>query len=369
MLHTRLADPDAQLGDSEEAVRPRRAALPVLDRLEADDDAVQTALAARRLRDRRSGGSTRPKAWIAEIDAHRRRRDRLRWALACRAARAELALARGTGRRGPAPLPGAPSASLAALQLPGDGRADRAGAVGPVRRERRRRRRSPSTATDADAARGRPLFAALLAKAPCACSTRDRPLLDYPVAGLVLLRARRLGPAARGGAAPDDAVQLLVLAERFGYNRFIPTMAWERTAPRAEGARPGGSPRPARRAYGDRRGPEPARRGPRPRRAARCRELHLARVGAHRQRREDRDDRGAAEQRPADLGGDAAVGHRSRTAVTTWETGLTFTNVCSQPGIVSAGHERVGQERQREQDHHRDALDGLRRCARSCRTR
>ena len=34
-------------------------------------------------------------------------------------------------------------------------------------------------------------------------------------------------------------MRLLVLAERFAYNRTIPTMAWERVAPRAEELAPG----------------------------------------------------------------------------------------------------------------------------------
>ena len=40
-------------------------------------------------------------------------------------------------------------------------------------------------------------------------------------------------------ATADDAVRLLALADRFAYNRTIPTMAWERIAPRAEEAAPG----------------------------------------------------------------------------------------------------------------------------------
>jgi hypothetical protein len=43
----------------------------------------------------------------------------------------------------------------------------------------------------------------------------------------------------RDALPADHAVQLLVLAERFAYNRTIPTMAWERIAPRAEERAPG----------------------------------------------------------------------------------------------------------------------------------
>ena len=66
----------------------------------------------------------------------------------------------------------------------------------------------------------------------------------------------------------DDAVRLLVLAERFAYNRRIPTMAWERIAPRAEAAAPG-LIAAARAEYGDRRPPDLLRRGTTRGRAAR----------------------------------------------------------------------------------------------------
>ena len=65
--------------------------------------------------------------------------------------------------------------------------------------------------------------------------------------------------------------------------------------------------------------------------------LHLARVGAHRERREDRDD----EAHPSSAQPTSPVtpppSSIVRTAVTTWLTGLNLTNVCSQPGRVSAG--------------------------------
>jgi predicted ATPase/DNA-binding SARP family transcriptional activator len=62
--------------------------------------------------------------------------------------------------------------------------------------------------------------------------------LDYPVAGLVLFALGTWG-LLRGAAPAGDAIRLLVLAERFGYNRSVPTMMWERIAPRAEESAPG----------------------------------------------------------------------------------------------------------------------------------
>jgi hypothetical protein len=43
----------------------------------------------------------------------------------------------------------------------------------------------------------------------------------------------------RDAAPVGDAVELLVVAERFAYNRMIPTMAWARIAPHAEERAPG----------------------------------------------------------------------------------------------------------------------------------
>ena len=64
------------------------------------------------------------------------------------------------------------------------------------------------------------------------------PHLDYPVAGLALFALGTWG-LLRDAAPAGDAVELLVLAERFAYNRMIPTMAWERIAPHAEARAPG----------------------------------------------------------------------------------------------------------------------------------
>jgi len=64
------------------------------------------------------------------------------------------------------------------------------------------------------------------------------PHLDYPVAGTALFALGTWG-LLRDALPAGDAVELLVLAERFAYNRMIPTMAWERIAPTAEARAPG----------------------------------------------------------------------------------------------------------------------------------
>jgi hypothetical protein len=62
--------------------------------------------------------------------------------------------------------------------------------------------------------------------------------MDYPVAGMMLFALGTWG-LLRGAAKADDAIRLLVLADRFAYNRSAPTMMWERVAPHAEEIAPG----------------------------------------------------------------------------------------------------------------------------------
>jgi predicted ATPase/DNA-binding SARP family transcriptional activator len=62
--------------------------------------------------------------------------------------------------------------------------------------------------------------------------------LDYPVAGLLLFGLGTWSLLHRASPV-GDAIRLLVLADRFAYNRSIPTMTWDRIAPAAEQAAPG----------------------------------------------------------------------------------------------------------------------------------
>jgi hypothetical protein len=57
--------------------------------------------------------------------------------------------------------------------------------------------------------------------------------LDYPILGLVLF-AVGTWCLLRGAGPANDATRLLVLADRFAYNRVMPTLFWERIAPVAE---------------------------------------------------------------------------------------------------------------------------------------
>jgi hypothetical protein len=108
-------------------------------------------------------------------------------------------------------------------------------------------------ATDADDAYARTLYATCRERALRVLDAAD-PHLDYPVAGLALFAFGSWG-LLRDAVPADDAVALLVLGERFAYNRMIPTMAWERIAPQAE-ARAPGRIAALRDELGDRRAPE-----------------------------------------------------------------------------------------------------------------
>ena len=78
--------------------------------------------------------------------------------------------------------------------------------------------------------------------------------LDYPAAGLLLF-AMGSWSLLRQAGSPDDALRLLALAQRFAYNRMLPTMAWERIVPDAEQVLPGRLGQ-LRAEYADRRPPD-----------------------------------------------------------------------------------------------------------------
>ena len=92
-------------------------------------------------------------------------------------------------------------------------------------------------ATGTDETHGTALFSACRADALRLLT--DVPAdLDYPASGMVLFALGAWG-LLRGAAPADDAIRLLILADRFAYNRSVPTMMWERIAPRAEDSSPG----------------------------------------------------------------------------------------------------------------------------------
>ena len=92
-------------------------------------------------------------------------------------------------------------------------------------------------ATDADEACGRELFAGCRTGAS-RVFTPERQRQDYPAAGLLLF-ALGAWSLLHEAAPAQDALRLLALADRFAYNRMIPTMLWERIVPPADRALPG----------------------------------------------------------------------------------------------------------------------------------
>jgi tetratricopeptide (TPR) repeat protein len=233
MLHTMVATLHSQLGNSEEAVRHARAALPVLDRLDAADDGAQTrALLA--VHAMSVGRLDEAEQWLAEIQRTRRSNDFGGASLA--AARAEMALARGQVAEGLA-LYRAAVDELKAIRFPGMGDATGLEPWALFGESLGVTALAVHGTTPEDAAEGGDLYLALLAKALLVLDPQ-RPFMDYPVAGLVLHGLGAWG-LLRDAMPADTAVQLLVLAERFGYTRFAPTMSPQRTEGTAEERAPG----------------------------------------------------------------------------------------------------------------------------------
>ncbi len=238
MLHTMVGGLHSQLGNSEDAVRHARAALPVLDRLDAADDAAQTrALLA--VHAMSVGRLDEAEKWLAEIERTRRRSSDVGGA-SLAAARAEMALARGQVAEGLA-LYRAAVDELKAIRFPGMGDATGLEPWALFGESLGVTVLAVHGTTPEDAAEGGDLYLALLAKALLVLDPQ-RPFMDYPVAGLVLHGLGAWG-LLRESMPTETAVRLLVLAERFGYTRFAPTMRPERTEPVAEERAPGLGPR------------------------------------------------------------------------------------------------------------------------------
>jgi predicted ATPase/DNA-binding SARP family transcriptional activator len=233
-LHNGLADLTMHLGDTAAAAEHARAALPVMERLGAMDDVFQLrgllalcAISEGRLAD--------AAAELERLDSADEGATLFGGIAVRQLGAAELALARGdtaTGLR----LYRECAAQLAELHFPG---------VGPTGVEPwavfgesiALTAHAHHGSTSADQGHARALFATCRERALRVLDLAN-PHLDYPVAGLALFA---LGTWAllRDPAEARDAVALLVLAERFAYNRMIPTMGWERIAAYAEARAPG----------------------------------------------------------------------------------------------------------------------------------
>lgn len=248
ILHTQVAQFAMQQGRHDDAVVHARAALPVLERLGARDDSVQlrSLLAMSAIAD---GDLDRAAAAIAVLDRLEETETIFGGRLVVDISCAELNLARGETAAGLARydaaidrvrslrFPGMPPSGLEPWVLFAE-----------------------STALAAHAYHGDPADgrAAELADGNLA---RLRAVLDpgfvhldMPVCGLALFSLGAWG-ALHGRLPVDDAIRLLVLADRFAYNQSIPTMNWARAVGRVEEIAPGRMAALAA-SYGERRGPE-----------------------------------------------------------------------------------------------------------------
>lgn len=244
MLNAQLSGLYAQLGRLGEAAEHAREAVPVLRRLGADDDLVQThailvtyAVEQGRLEE------------AAEILAQltdEQPRGGFGSRGAVHGARAQLLLAQGrvgeglalfrevVATMGEMPFPGfTDDADLVPWRVAAE-------AVTVV-----------ACARHGEDAEGSDLFEALMVKAPRLVS-EERRAQDYPVTGMVLL-ALGLWGLLRDELPREESVRLVVLADRFGYSRSFLDMRWELAVADATRLAPGVLERVSEE-YGERRG-------------------------------------------------------------------------------------------------------------------
>ncbi|MCR1781418.1 AAA family ATPase [Nocardioides carbamazepini] len=248
VLHAQLAGLYSQVGRLGDAEPHARAAVPILVRLGAHEDALQAMTVS-------------AVAWIerGDPDAAERALDEVvaRTDLASGGGgysargtllvtQAEIAFARGQIDEGCRIVQQAAEA-MAAVRFPGMGNdAD----IAPWRIY------GNTVAILAYAlhdrpAQGRELHRWLVSALPRVIH-RDRTFVDVPVVGLMLFA---LGTWALryGTLRPAEAIRLLVLADRMSYPRFVPSLSWDRAVARCEAAAPGELALLAAE-YGERRG-------------------------------------------------------------------------------------------------------------------
>ncbi len=255
ILHTQLAQLTMHLGDPIAASDHAHAALPVMERLGATDDEIQlrSLIVLCRIAEGRLSDAEAELDRMAGIERLQDSRSVLGGLAVHQIGRAELALARGEHSAGlriyrdgaarlrELELPGIPRTGLEPWALFGESTALAAHAY--------------YAETD-DENHGAALFGSCRECAIRALKSTDANVdyhahLDYPVAGLLLF-AVGTWALLRDAAPADDALRLLALADRFAYNRAIPTMSWERISARAGAALPGRMAE-LRAEYGDRR--------------------------------------------------------------------------------------------------------------------
>ena len=231
-LHTQLAMLDFNAGLHHEAARHAATAVPLLERLHADDDAtsMRISIALTALRDGDLDEAERVLEAVGEPDA----KD-LTGGMVAHEVRAELLVARGdvgaalqawcdnVEAMRAVRFPGVESAGDEPWSVVALGTALTAHvryAVTPAQRR----------TTDELAAQAVTLLRRVV--------TGSEAAVDYPVTGIPLAGLAAWQLTTDGGDR-DAGVQLLALACAFSYNRWFPVMDWEPLAAYAEAAAPG----------------------------------------------------------------------------------------------------------------------------------
>ncbi|MEV0272559.1 BTAD domain-containing putative transcriptional regulator [Hamadaea sp. NPDC050747] len=248
IMHTMAAQLAMQLGRVKDASLHAHAALPVLDRLGAQDDAIQlrSLLALALISD---GDLDRAAAQLAQLGDSTEFEGAMAGRLSFDLGQAELDLARGDVETG---LAGYRTAGLRVreLRMP---LLEKTGLEPWLLVAEATNLAAHAYYAPADDPVGAALFAENRQRASLVLDP-NHPYLDYPVCGLVLFALGAWG-LLRDALPVEKAVRLIALADRFAYNRSMPTLAWERIAPRAEERAPGLLAALAAE-YGDRRGPD-----------------------------------------------------------------------------------------------------------------
>jgi predicted ATPase/DNA-binding SARP family transcriptional activator len=233
MPHGLLAELTMHTGDYAAAVEHALTALPVMQRIGASDDELQLrtllvfcAIGEGRLADAADE--------LGRMDQIAESVTAFGAAAFRQVGRAELALASGDLGTG-LEMYRDRSASMREIQLPGVSRTG----MEPwaLFGEAMALSAHARYAAGDDLARGEALYRTCRAGA-LRVITAENPHLDYPASGLVLF-ALGAWSLLRRAAPASDALRLLALADRFAYNRMVPTMRWERITPAAEEAAPG----------------------------------------------------------------------------------------------------------------------------------
>ncbi|MFT4085432.1 MAG: AAA family ATPase [Nocardioides sp.] len=244
-LHTQLAGLHAQVGDVATAAQYAELALPVLRRLGADDDCVQS-MAILTVAAIDAGHFDEAERLVAEI-GRLAGRGMFGASHAQHAARGQLALAQGRVEEALAYYREGIAAMRESRLFPGSDELMPWLAHAEAVALATYARYVPGSPEGAD------LYAGLAAKINAAIA-ESRPFLDLPVIGGILFALGLWGLRAEVLDA-EPAVRLLVVADRFGYNRFALGMRWADARQDAERVAPGVLAR-IESEYGDRRGPD-----------------------------------------------------------------------------------------------------------------